>query len=276
MKKIIIISLMLLMMFLFTSCAGFIFSILSDNDEKQNYSSADNSIDKQPESSISSEPSVVEESGSEASFIEEESQLKIEISNEEIQIYESAFGTDAIYICEVTNIGNTPVKIDDISVDIEDETGALMTTTKYVSIYPDVIDVGQSAYISEYVINALTDSDLDAGKAAKAVLHYDMEEAEINSVSAEITQISLSVKTSYPTIRGKIKNIGDEDLSDVYISAPIFSSDGKIQAVIFTTIDEIKAGEEIGFEKMGIFCNPDLDYSSSTLGEISIYQKSWF
>ena len=169
-----------------------------------------------------------------------------------------------------------PVKISDISIDVEDETGALMTVADYISSYPDVIAPGETAYICEEVISGAIDSDLDASKASKTTLHYEIKEKESDPVSAEITQISLGVKMGYPNITGKIKNTGSEDFSMLYVSVPVFSAEGELQTVIFTIIDELNAGDEKGFEQMGMICDSSLDYTASTLGEPSIYVYSLF
>ncbi len=62
----------------------------------------------------------------------------------------------------------------------------------------------------------------------------------------------------------------------VYVSAPVLDADGSLQTVIFTIIDELKAGEEASFEQMAVSCDTSLDYSTSTLGDVSVYTISLF
>ncbi|HIT08533.1 MAG TPA: hypothetical protein IAB55_05560 [Candidatus Merdivicinus faecavium] len=62
----------------------------------------------------------------------------------------------------------------------------------------------------------------------------------------------------------------------VYVSAPVLDADGSLQTVILTIIDELKVGEETSFEQMAVSCDTSLDYSTSTLGDVSVYTISLF
>ena len=62
----------------------------------------------------------------------------------------------------------------------------------------------------------------------------------------------------------------------VYVSAPVLDADGSLQTVILTIIDELKVGEETSFEQMAVSCDTSLDYSTSTLGDVSVYTISPF
>lgn len=62
----------------------------------------------------------------------------------------------------------------------------------------------------------------------------------------------------------------------VYVSAPVLDADGSLQTVILTIINELKAGEETSFEQMAVSCDTSLDYSTSTLRDVSVYTISLF
>lgn len=178
-------------------------------------------------------------------------------------------GGGSTYIAEIKNIGDMPIEISDISIDIETDDGKLLKVLNYVSSSPRIIDVGQSAYICESAITML-DTDINAIDATVAKLHYDIEKAVMPDMPVEVTQIELSNKMGYPNIIGKARNNGNEDLTFVYICAPLYSADGALQTVITTCVD-VKAGEEASFDQMAIFADYQADYSDSVLGEVSVY-----
>lgn len=64
---------------------------------------------------------------------------------------------------------------------------------------------------------------------------------------------------------GRIKNIGTTDLSNIYIAAPIRDANGVLQAVGFTIVKTLAAGETKGFEQTCMSASTNLDYSNSTL-----------
>lgn len=266
MKKLFSVCLVSLLAMNLTACGG----TAGTSSQMQSSASA-------PTSSSTVEESSATEKTEENSQSEEAEEPLLGIKSEKLHIFTDSIGsTDAIYLCELVNTGSTSIKLSDVSIDVEDEAGTLMTVADYVSVYPEVIAPGEIAYICEEVINGTIDTDLDASKAAKAIVYCDITEKEKDPISAEVTQINLSVKSNYPNVTGKVKNTGSEDLSMVYVSVPVYSAEGELQTVIFTIIDKIKAGEEQSFEQMGMTCDTNMDFSNSTLGEVSVYEPTLF
>lgn len=204
-----------------------------------------------------------------------ENSAVVSIVRENLRVFNGANETkQAIYLGELKNQGNTPVQLSNLSIDVKDAQGTLLTSKAYVSAYPNVIGPGETAYICEQVIG-VTDTGLDASLAEKAILHYDTRDKAGSSVPAKITQASLRTKASFPTLTGAIQNEGTGTLENIYISAPVFSADGQLQTVIFTILDSLEPGQEKGFEQSAVVCDTSLDYTTSSLGDISIYQVSF-
>lgn len=193
----------------------------------------------------------------------------VEIVSEQIIVETNLSYTTSTYLAEIKNTSNFPVSLSDISFDLETADGTLVKVVDYVTVSPKTIDVGQSAYICEPAVTML-DTDIDAAAATVAKLSFDVDKATMPDLPVEITSISLTNKMGFPNILGKAKNNGTEDLTFVYICAPLYSSDGVLQTVITTYVD-LKAGEEVSFDQMAIFADPDTDYSNSVLGEVAVY-----
>lgn len=200
----------------------------------------------------------------------------IKIVSENLHIYAGTDGKPkALYLCEVTNSGNTAIKLQNISIDTKDDSGNVLTSKTLVSSYPDVIAPGKSAFICEEVIGII-DTDVDASAAKTATLHYGEAQKQPGTVFAEITQASLNMKSGFPNLTGAIKNTGDEVLENVYIAVPVFSKDGDMQTHIFTIVQQLNPGQEKGFDQIALQFDPNLDYTSSYLGDISVYTPVYF
>lgn len=192
----------------------------------------------------------------------------IEIISEQLVLHTD--GETYVYLCEFVNPCDFAINVSDVSIDLEDTDGNLLSVSDYISSKPSTIAPGGHGYICEQVLNASFDTDVDITAVAKAVLHYEVKKDTYSALPIEITSISFGVKTSFPNVLGKVKNTGDKDLTFVYISFPVYSADGVLQTVITTFVD-VKAGEEVSFEQMGIFADYEADYSNSVLGDPVIY-----
>lgn len=193
----------------------------------------------------------------------------VEIVSEQLIVETSLGYTTSTYLAEIKNTSDFPVKLSDISFDLETADGTLVKVIDYVTVSPTTLDVGQSAYICEPAVTML-DSDIDANAATVVKLSFDIDKASLKELPVEIVSVSLTNKMGFPNIVGKAKNNGTEDLTFVYICAPLYSADGVLQTVITTYVD-LAAGEEGSFDQMAVFADPNADYSSSVLGEIAVY-----
>lgn len=190
----------------------------------------------------------------------------LEIVFEDLQIYQNALGdTCATYVAELKNTSETAISIKNTSIDIEKPDGTLLTSTDFFSVYPRVVPAGESAFICQDIINSLNEG-ITADQIGTAILHYDLESrSDIESVKVELSELSLGSQYSYPKFMGRIKNIGDTDLSNIYIAAPIRDANGVLQAVGFTIVETLAAGETKGFEQTCMSASTNLDYSNSSL-----------
>ncbi len=192
--------------------------------------------------------------------------LKLDIIFEDLQIYQNALGdTCATYVAELKNASETAISIKNTSIDVEKPDGTLLTSTDFFSVYPRVVPAGESAFICQDIINGLNEG-ITADLIGTAILHYDLEpRSDTESVSIELSELTLGSQYSYPKFMGRIKNIGSTDLSNVYVAAPIRDANGVLQAVGFTIIETLAAGETKGFEQTCMSASTNLDYSNSSL-----------
>lgn len=175
---------------------------------------------------------------------------------------------EAVYVAEIKNTGTTTVKLSDISIDLEDSDGKILTTTDYVSAFPNVINPGESAYICESLLSYdTTVTNLDT--IGKALVHYTLEESNtVEPLNVEITETQLTLEYSRPKIVGRIENMTEEAMSNIYIACPIYSANGELLTVTFTIVDSLNAHEKKGFDQTDLYGNPGSDYTNATFKTI--------
>lgn len=192
--------------------------------------------------------------------------ISVEVLYEEVLL--DLDGEGAKYVAEIKNTSNFPIKISNVSIDVEKEDGTLLKVVDYISAYPSIIDAGESAFICESIVTML-DSDITASEATVAKLKFKYEKAVMPELDVELLTINYTVKTSFPNIVGKVKNNGTEDISNLIVSVPVYSSEGELQTVIYTLVD-VAAGEEASFDKRGMDVDYRRDFSDSYLGKVSL------
>lgn len=175
-------------------------------------------------------------------------------------------GDSYMYLCEMYNPCDYAIKVSDVSVDLEDADGNLLSVTDYVTVFPKIIPPGGTGYISESVCSATYDTDVDFAAIAHAVLHYDLKQSTLNPLPVELVSATLGNKYGFPTVVGKVINNGEADLTFVSVAFPLFSADGVFQTIIHTYVD-IEAGQEASFDTMAVSADYKVNYSGSVLGD---------
>ena len=190
--------------------------------------------------------------------------IKVEIISEKVVKYKDSLGNpNAVYIAEIKNTGSKAVKLGNVSVDLEGTDGKIINTTSLVSVYPNVINPGQSAYICESVLSFGQKIALD--QIGNAVLHYDVDETEAAEAPAvEVTELSITEEYGEAKIIGRVENKSGKDLTNLYLAAPVIDKSGELKTFVFTIVDSLKSGEKRGFEMHDIFGEPDADYTDCT------------
>ena len=195
----------------------------------------------------------------------DESEPQVTIESENLLKYVDVLDySNVIYIAEIKNTGKNAVEITDASIDLEDSSGGIISTTSMVSAYPDVINPGEVSCICESVIDV--GQEIDLNKVGKAILHYDTKtHSTVENPDISITEVSSTQSYGDTKFVGRAENLSGKDVSDLYVATPVRDSSGALQTVAFTIIDSLKAGEKKGFELNMIYSDPNVDYSKSVI-----------
>lgn len=168
------------------------------------------------------------------------------VGESEVTFFQNSIGTNWIrVVVPVKNTGNTNLYMSASSIDLEYSDGTLAKAFKNVSVYPQIIKPGETAYYYEETTfdEAVTDG-------LKVVPHVKAAKAKVDLIRFEVSEAKI-IKDEWfgPKMTGRVKNTGDKADSLIYVVANFFDGNGKLIGQQFTILtDELAAGEKVGFE----------------------------
>lgn len=170
----------------------------------------------------------------------------------------------------VTNTGEVNLYLSTGSMDLEDESGHLVDTVKTVSVYPEVIQPGETAWYYDE-----TTLDEAPSGALKVIPHVDVEPATVDCIRYEVSDVTLADDKYFGIkITGRVENTTEEDESMVYVVAMMYDENDDLLCQAFTVLtDELKAGDKIGFS-MKTFSSNDA-YTTGNVARYEVYAFPW-
>lgn len=150
-------------------------------------------------------------------------------------------------VFEVKNTGTVPLYLSSGAYDLEGTDGLLVKSRSLVSVFPQVINPGESGYYYEET----TLDNAPANGELVIIPRPDVREAKVEHIRYPITDFQLS-KGSYGRgikMMGRVENTSAEKQSLVYVSAVFLDENNNPIGVNSTIIMEsIEPGSKIGFE----------------------------
>lgn len=169
-------------------------------------------------------------------------------------------------VVEVENTGTVNVYLDDAAYDLEDINGNLITSQRYVTFFPNVIEPGEKAYLCDVItLDEYVDSS-DIVVKPRGEAHA----ARIDRVRYDVTDISIKEnKYGYISVLGRIENTSKTEENYVFIVALFFNESGEMIGSDYTSLTEkFSPGEKVGFE-LNCYSLPD-SVTTETIAETVI------
>jgi len=191
-----------------------------------------------------------------------ENEVAYEVTYQNAKLYKNSIGTMYVQIIfEITNTGTSRLYLKSGSCDLEDGNGKLIASKSYISVYPDVIDPGETAYYyDETTIDNLNDViDLTI------IPRPDVSKAKVDTIRFKISDEQFSPGSYNRGIKmmGRVENTTDKEQSMVYVAAILLDVNRIPIGQIFTIImEDLKPGEKIGFEKNSLMLPDDVTLES--------------
>ena len=163
-----------------------------------------------------------------------------------VRVWTNSIDTKWIMVAvPVKNTGTTDLYLSTGTIDVEDASGTLVQSISMVSVYPQVLQPGETAY---YYEETLFDGGSEDGLTV--VPHVDVEKATVDCIRYELSEIQVKDQEyNSAHVVGRVENTTDTAESMAYVVANLYDTDGNFLAQEFTILDnELGAGEKMGFE----------------------------
>lgn len=159
--------------------------------------------------------------------------------------YTDSIGTKWVQmVCPIHNTGSENLYLSAATMDLEDTDGHLIDSKALISVYPDVLQPGETGYY-------YNETTLDSGAPDELVLvpHEKVEKAKVDCIRLETSDVTVqSEQYGGVKITGRVENNSDKDVSFVYVTVFLYNSENELLATAFTILtDDLKAGDKIGF-----------------------------
>jgi hypothetical protein len=197
-----------------------------------------------------------------------QSELTYEITFTNAVTWTSSIGTGWIQvIVEVLNNGTLPLYLSSGTIDLEDESGAFLSSIRFVSAYPDIIEPGEKGY---YIESTFFDEDIES---IVVLPRPDVRRARIDNIRFDVSEFSLS-ESRYGGInmRGRVENTHYETHEMLYIVAILLDENDNPIAHIFTILMELFSPSDIiGFESSTSSIPPNITVDDVARYEVFAY-----
>ena len=189
-----------------------------------------------------------------------------EIGEGEVRLWTNSIGTQWLSAAvPVKNTGEADLYLSSGTLDIENAEGKLIKTLEYVSVYPQVLKPGETAYYyEETTLDEATD-----GAGFKIVPHLNVSKSKVACIRFTVSEVEIKDETyGGAKVIGRVENTSNETQKLVYVAVNLYDKDGKLLAQQMTTISQdLAAGEKIGFEAS----NLGFDFNAADVARYEIY-----
>lgn len=222
----------------------------------------------EPSSTASNPDTTAEQSAPESA--ESEKKEDFQVTYTSAKLFKNSIGTVWLQtIIEVENTGTGDLYMNSGAYDLEDSTGKLIASRDMVSVYPQVISPGEKAYYYEET----TLEEVDESTELKVLPRPKAESLKVDKLIFPVTDFELE-SDDYFSLKmiGRVENTSSEPQNMVYVACVLYNAEEKPIGVIFTILmEELAAGDKIGFEGTAISLPPDITLESVASHSVIAY-----
>lgn len=179
-----------------------------------------------------------------------------EVGEGEVVTYTDIIGNSWVkFAVPVMNTGTTNLYLRSGSADLEDATGHLVDSRSSVSVYPNVIKPGETAWYYED-----TPLEEEPSSPLKVIPRVNVEKAKVDCIRYETSDVSFT-EDSIGDIKvtGRVENTTQEAGSVVEVVILLYDAQEHFLGTISTYLhDDLNPGDKVGFSASSLGSNGNL------------------
>lgn len=233
MKKYIITALLLVIALIFVGCTG----------EQGTASTSDGQTDTTNQQNQQQDTN---SSSNETAHKEEK--VSAEITQTALQAWKDSIGTIWAHgAIEITNTGDVPIEIGDISISFIGDDNSILGTMSMILPVPEIILPGETAYAGDSTIIEGID---DPSKIVNIEANIDFDKTDRQPQILDVQDLKI-IPSDFggAKITGRVVNTSQENADDIRIIIALFDENDKLLGVYIQSPDVTLAPEKsMGFE----------------------------
>ena len=177
--------------------------------------------------------------------------MAYEIVDNDNWIITNSIGTKyMIGAVTVKNTGTTNLFLSSATFDIEDASGSLVDTSRYISAYPQVISPGETAVY----FNGMSFDKGTSNGEYKIVPTVQAEESKVDLVRCPVTDVKFTDSHfGGVEVVGRVENTTAEEQNLLNVAVVLYDKDGNVLSVLNTYASTVAPGAKIGFSASSIY-----------------------
>jgi len=177
-----------------------------------------------------------------------EEKVSAEITQTAMQVWKDSIDTIWVHgAIEITNTGDVPIQIGDISISFVGDDNSILGTASMALPVPEIILPGETAYAGDSTIIEGID---DPAKIVKIEANIDYDKTDKQPQLLEVQDLKIS-PSDYggPKVTGRVVNTSQENADDIRILIAMLDENDKLLGVYTNSLDVTLApGKNMGFE----------------------------
>lgn len=195
---------------------------------------------------------------------------KVKVTQTALQTWDMYGTTEAHGAIEITNKGEVPVYLGDISIGFVGKDDSVISTATMILPVPEILQPGEKAYAGDTVY---IDSGEKPEDIVKIEANIDFDETDKTAQTLTVKDLKVTKDMDYAKVTGRIENTSEADADDVRYAIALMDQDNKLLGIFNSSLDvTLGVGKSTTFE--GTY--PELPASiADKVDHIEGYAYNW-
>lgn len=177
-----------------------------------------------------------------------EEKISAEITQTALQAWKDSIGTIWAHgAIEITNTGDVPIQIGDISISFVGDDNSILGTASMVLPIPEIILPGETAYAGDSTTIEGID---DPAKIVKIEANIDYDKTDKQPQILEVQDLKI-IPSNFggPKVTGRVVNTSQENADDIRIIVALFDENDNLLGIYrASSYVTLAPGKNMGFE----------------------------